>query len=146
MNDFTHSKVTNFDFALFCDENVLKFYISVDDAHFMKVLNSTCEMYKNFPEFMLRKRFFLVSSIPDNFWEISSRCILHNNIDIIDRQEGFVVLDDVGVLYELKSFYLPEGLYFLFFMAGGDVDFLQGIELLILLVLDLEDLPILTPS
>ena len=66
MNDFTHSKVTNFDFALFCDENVLKFYISVDDAHFMKVLNSTCEMYKNFPEFMLRKRFFLVSSIPDN--------------------------------------------------------------------------------
>ena len=31
-------------------------------------------------------------------------------------------------------------------MAGGDVDFLQGIELLILLVLDLEDLPILTPS
>ena len=66
MDDLAHSQVTNFDLALFCDENVLKFDIPMDDAHLVKVLDSTCERCKNFPEFLLRKRFFFVPSIPDS--------------------------------------------------------------------------------
>lgn len=35
LNDFAHSKVSNFDFSLLGEKNVLQFKISMDDAFFM---------------------------------------------------------------------------------------------------------------
>ena len=37
MNYFTHSQISNFDFSLLSNKNVLQFNISVNDAHLVQI-------------------------------------------------------------------------------------------------------------
>lgn len=66
LNDLTHAKIPDFDLPLLGHEDVLQFEVSMDDPHFMQVLDCVGEGYEDVPEFLLRKGLFLGPALPDD--------------------------------------------------------------------------------
>lgn len=69
LNDFTHSKVSYFDFSLFSEKNVLKFEISMDDSFLMQIFDSIRDGCKDIPKLLFCEGFFFDSPFFDDLYD-----------------------------------------------------------------------------
>lgn len=53
------------------------------------------------------------------FGEVALGGVLHDDVDVVEGEEGVVVLDEVGVLDEFEGLELPEGLDLLLLLGRG---------------------------
>ncbi len=53
------------------------------------------------------------------FGKVALGGVLHDDVDVVEGEEGVVVLDEVGVLDEFEGLELPEGLYLLLLLGRG---------------------------
>lgn len=90
---------------------------------FVKISDCCRKCIEDSPQLMLGKWFFFRPAFLDNldracvyFSEISLGCVFHDDVDIIEGEEGFVVLNDIGMFDEFEGLELPKGLYLLFLL------------------------------
>ena len=98
--DLAHVKITKFHSAIFRQENVCVFNVSVDYLLLVKVMETCNHLVENRPNLcLLHKLWSLLALV--NFWlEVAAVCILHNDAEGAGWlfEEGLLVACDVGVV------------------------------------------------